>query len=178
MRLTRPIVATSLIATLLLAGCGTGSETADGTSAGGSPTTFTCPTEATQSFSKARFALNVGLAAGAFHQWVWKPYQAGGFKEGADGRTANLVKAGLAAAFAAKQLKDASDNVKNDPQLCAALGEPLARLGTTLEELKGKLASGDLSSIASIETLVASVLGTAQKEGLKIVEKTPESLVG
>lgn len=178
MRLTRPPVAASLAALLLLSGCGTGADSAGGTAAGASPTAFTCPTESTQTFSKARFVLNVGLAAGAFHQWIWKPYQAGGFKQGADGRTANLVKAGLAAAFAAKQLKDASDNVKNDPQLCAALGEPLARLGTTLDELKGKLASGDLSSLASIEALVASVLGAAQSQGLKIVEQTPESLVG
>lgn len=182
MRLTRPIVASSLTAALLLSGCGTGigsgNDSAPGGSAGGSATSFTCPTTGTESFSKARFVLNVGLAAGAFHQWIWKPYQEGGFAQGAEGRTATLVKAGLAAAFAAKQLKDASDNVKNDPELCAAIGEPVAQLGTRLDELKSKLASGDLASIASIEALLVSLIGTAEAEGLKIVEQTPESLVG
>lgn len=174
MRPSRPILASAVAVSLLLAGCG-----ADGGSSGGaaaSATAFTCPTEGTQSFSKARFVLNVGLAAGAFHQFVWKPYQEGGFQDGADGRTANLVKAGLAAAFAAKQVKDATDNVRNDPELCSALGQPLAQLTAVLDDLQGRITRGDLASLASIEALLASVLGKSEAEGLKIVEQIPESL--
>lgn len=172
MRPSRPILASAVAVSLLLAGCG-----ADGGSSGGAAATaFTCPTEGTQSFSKARFVLNVGLAAGAFHQFVWKPYQAGGFQEGADGRTANLVKAGLAAAFAAKQVKDATDNVRNDPELCSALGQPLAQLTGVLDDLQGRITRGDLASLASIEALLASVLGKSEAEGLKIVEQIPTSL--
>lgn len=174
MRHRRPVLASVLAASLLLAGCGTGgSETG---STGSAATTFTCPTESTQSFSKARFVLNVGLAAGAFHQWVWKPYQDGGFQAGADGRTGNLIKAGLAAAFAAKQVKDATENVKNDPELCGVLGQPLAQLTDALDGLKGQITSGNLASLASIEALLASVIGKSETEGLKIVEQVPDSL--
>lgn len=174
MRPTRPVLASTLAAALLLSGCGQGGV-ATGDS-GGSTTAFSCPTKGTQSFSKARFALNVGLAAGAFHQWIWKPYQAGGFKDGADGRTANLVKAGLAAAFATKQVRDATENVKNDPELCSALGQPLAELTGVLDGLQGSITRGDLTSLASIEALIASVLGRSEAEGVKIVEQIPESL--
>lgn len=176
MHLNRPVLASSLAVVVLLAGCGTGGSSGDTGSTGAPATAFTCPTESTQTFSKARFVLNVGVAAGAFHQWIWKPYQDGGFQEGAQGRTANLVKAELAAAFAAKQAKDATDNVKNDPQLCAALGQPLAQLSGALDGLQGRIASGDLASLASIEALVAAVIGKSEIEGLTIVERVPESL--
>lgn len=174
---TRPVLASSVLAaSLLLAGCGSGDQSGSAGQAGGATTAFTCPTEGTQSFSKARFVLNVGLAAGAFHQWIWKPYQAGGFQDGADGRTANLVKAGLAAAFAAKQVKDATDNVRNDPELCSALAQPLAQLTAALDDLKGRITRGDVASLASIEALVAAVIGKSEIEGLTIVEQVPESL--
>jgi hypothetical protein len=174
MRHARPVLASTLTAALLLSGCGQGGGST-GDSSGSAPA-FSCPTQGTQSFSKARFALNVGLAAGAFHQWIWKPYQAGGFEDGADGRTANLVKAGLAAAFAAKQLRDATENVKNDPQLCSALGQPVAQLTAVLEELQGSITRGDVTSLASIEALLASLIGKSEAEGMKIVEQIPESL--
>jgi hypothetical protein len=174
MRPTRPILSSTLAAALLLSSCGEGGVA---TGDQGVPTTaFSCPTKGTESFSKARFVLKVGLAAGAFHQWIWKPYQEGGFKEGADGRTANLVKAGLAAGFAAKQVKDAAENVKNDPELCSALGQPLAQLTGVLDGLQGSITRGDFSSLASAEALISSVLGKSEAEGVKIVEQVPESL--
>ena len=47
-------------------------------------------------FEKTRFVVDVGLAVGALRQWVYKPFRAGAFASGANGRTKAFVKAGLA----------------------------------------------------------------------------------
>ena len=58
-----------------------------------------CPTSNMTSFAKTKFVLHSGLAFGAFHRYIYKPYQAGTFKSGAHGRILILVKAGTAALF-------------------------------------------------------------------------------
>ena len=97
MAVSRTTLALALPLTLsaaLLTGCGSSQNTATSTATTsavvGSSTTnaaSSCPTDNTQAFPKVRFVTNLGLAGGAFHRWVWKPYQAGTFKQGADGRT-------------------------------------------------------------------------------------------
>lgn len=162
---------------MLLAGCGSEEPRTDAEiAASASAAASSCPTDNTQAFPKARFVLNVGLAAGAFHQWIWKPYQAGTFQEGAEGRTAALVKAGLAGAFAAKQVKDATENVKADPTLCKVLAAPLTQLGGILDGLKGQLTAGDASALPKAEGLIAKVVSTSAQQGITITEQKVDSL--
>ncbi|MGC5409957.1 hypothetical protein ACPXCX_40380, partial [Streptomyces sp. DT225] len=84
--LRRPLLAL-LLACVLLAGataCGSDDE-GGGASSSASPT-GTSSAQA-QKWAKTRFVANAGLAAGATYQWIVKPYRAGKFKKGADGRT-------------------------------------------------------------------------------------------
>lgn len=178
------LILAALLSVSLLAGCGAGTSTtaASGTgSAGTSATTEVagttdCPTEGTRTFAKTRFVIDVGLAAGTFHRYIYKPYQEGKFAKGADGRTLAITKAVATAALDAKLLSNARENVKADPTLCKALSAPLDKAAQALNDLKGKVLSGDLTSLASVEAIIASVLGTSRSNGLTITETTDESL--
>lgn len=176
-----------LSVSLLLAGCGGSTKTATSSNtvaagstasapAGGSDQDLTsqCPTDNTQAFPKARFVTNLALGSGAFYQWLYKPYKAGKFEKGASGRTLTIVKGVAAGAFAAKQLKDATNNVKADPTLCKVFINPLTKLSNTLDGLKGKITSGDLGSIAGAGTAMDELLSTAKNKGMNI---TPQENV-
>ena len=94
----RPIVLLALLAVLLPAallasGCGKDTKTVTATNASGQTTTRTVPDV---KFAKTKFVLHTGLAIGAFRRYIYKPWKAGTLKQGADGRTAALVKAAAA----------------------------------------------------------------------------------
>ncbi|MBK7721372.1 MAG: hypothetical protein IPI32_03845 [Austwickia sp.] len=186
MRKTTTVLAVPVLSvSLLLAGCGGSSKTATSTNtvaAGSTATaaadpqdlTSQCPADNTQAFPKARFVTNLALGSGAFYQWLYKPYKAGKFEKGASGRTMTMIKAGLAGAFAAKQLKDATNNVKADPTLCKAFITPLTKLSNTLEGLKGNITSGDFGAIAGAGTAMDQLLSTAKSKGIEV---TPQENV-
>ena len=136
--------------------------------------TSQCPADNTQAFPKARFVTNLALGSGAFYQWLYKPYRAGKFEKGANGRTMTIVKGVAAGAFAAKQLKDATANVKADPTLCKVFITPLTKLSNTLDGLRGKITSGDLGAIAGAGTAMDQLLSTAKSNGLNV---TPQENV-
>ena len=170
-----------LLATL--AGCGSNGK--DATNAGmvgttmasptGSPTgspmasptetSTVCPTQSTTRLAKTRFVVDAGLAFGAFHRWIWKPYQAGSFKSGANGRTKALVKAAAGGAFAINRLNAARKLVNADPTLCKTLKAPLAALwgglaGLTAKLKSGNFAGGDIDSVQkSLEDLRSKAAG-------------------
>ncbi len=178
MRKTTIVLAVPVLSvTVALAGCGGSSRTATeantvaagSTASGNGDLTRQCPTDNTQAFPKTRFVTNLALGSGAFYQWLYKPYRAGKFTKGADGRTMALVKAGLAGAFAAKQFKDATENVKADPTLCKAFITPLTKLSNTMDNLKGQVTSGDLSAIAGAGTAVDGLLNMAKQNGMNVV---------
>ncbi|XVX19349.1 hypothetical protein ACQP1U_13665 [Actinomycetota bacterium] len=191
-RIARVAVAPAMAASLLLAGCGaatTAGETTttsaasatstDGSTAAssGSATTaasVTCPTDNTRAFAKTRFVADLGLTAGTFHRWIYKPYTEGKFEKGAEGRTTAMVKAAATAALDIKLLKNATENVKADPQLCNALAEPMTKLTTKLDEVKGDITKGDLTSIAGAEAIVQEILTGSKKAGLNVTETTQQ----
>ena len=74
-----------------LAGCGT--KTVTQTGANGAVTTRTVPNV---HFAKTKFVLHMGLAFGAFHRYVYKPWKSGSFSSGAKGRVKAILKAGTA----------------------------------------------------------------------------------
>jgi hypothetical protein len=91
-------------------------------------------------FDKTRFLLHMGLAFGAFHHWVYKPYKAHAFSKGASGRTKTIIKAALASLFAAHEVKKAYDIAKgsSSPTL-QKLVAPIAKFNTALSNLGNKL---------------------------------------
>ncbi|MFF2408248.1 hypothetical protein [Streptomyces sp. NPDC058092] len=150
--------------------CGGGEK--NGASSSASPS-VTSSAQA-QKFAKTRFVANAGLAAGATYQWIVKPYRAGTFRKGADGRTFALVKAGLAGGFVYSRLKAAAVNAKGDPLLSKAVApltagiESLKGLGSKLR--KGEAGAGD---IGAFESVINNIKDAGRSAGAEVKDKVP-----
>lgn len=129
-----------------------------------------CPTSNTTSFAKTKFVAHSGLAFGAFHRYLYKPYKAGTFQKGADGRVSAFVKGGVAALFIKREIRLASENVKANPTLCKAIAAPLAKIGDTVQGAFDKAKSGDTSGLEDVNTAIGSVTGKAKSDGVDIKE--------
>ncbi len=92
-------------------------------------------------FAKTKFLFHMGLAFGAFHRYIYKPYQAGAFKSGTPGRLKAGIKAGLAAAFIYHELKLACKDANNS-SLLRPLLTPIAAAVTLFTGLEQKLKGG------------------------------------
>lgn len=153
-----------VLAVLAAAGCGSGAKVTTTTNAQGK-TSLTCSGHVR--FARTKFLLHTGLAFGAFHRYILKPYRAGSFRSGAPGRTKALAKAAAAGVFAYHELKVArTDAVCDGPtlhRLAGSLSNALASLkglgalragtglgaiglaGQALDKLGGDAASGGVS---------------------------------
>ncbi len=83
-------------------------------------------------FAKTKFVVHAGLAFGAFHRYVYKPFKAGVFGRPASHKAA-LAKAALAAVFAYHETKVALKDAQSS--------RVLSKLVSPLTALQGKLAS-------------------------------------
>ncbi|GAA0436469.1 hypothetical protein [Streptomyces luteireticuli] len=170
-RVRRTIIVLPLVCGLLLTGsaCGGGSkkEKAEAT-----------PTSSAekQKFAKTRFVANAGLAAGAAYKWIVKPYRAGSFKKGADGRTGALVKAGLAGAFTYNRLKAATKNAQGDPTLAKALVPVTAGIDS-LKSLGTKLRKGEANDndVNSVDKVIGQVKDAGKSAGAPVTDKEPSA---
>jgi hypothetical protein len=134
------------------------------------PVDATCPATPTTSFAKTKFALHAGLAFGAFHRYLWKPYRAGTFGKGASGRVTAFVKAGLAALFVKREVRLADEDVKADPTLCHAIAAPLASIGNDVQGAVDRVRGGDGSGIDGIDSAISSTESAAGRDGAPITE--------
>lgn len=175
-RARRAVVALFLSGALLAttAACGGDSAQSMTTSADSTPTSSASFEQ--QRLAKTRFVANAGLAAGATYQWIVKPYRAGKFKKGADGRTFALVKAGLAGAFTYNRLKAALNNAKGDPLLSKAVA-PLSAGIESLKTLGTKLRKGEATDadIGSFDSIINQVKGAGKSAGAEVVDKVPSA---
>ncbi|WP_425144862.1 hypothetical protein [Deinococcus sp.] len=116
---------------------------------------------------KTRFVLHLGAAYYAFHHWDLAPFKAGKFSAGAPGRTGNIVKAGLALAFAAHEVsvaKKIADTSKSPilMKLDGALGSLTGRMNTVSNDLKaGKLNPADIQALESDTNSLSSSAAAA-----------------
>ncbi|RFU42910.1 hypothetical protein DZF91_04015 [Actinomadura logoneensis] len=147
-------------------------------SPGGTASPAVCPTESTKKFAKTRFVADAGLAFGAFHRWIYKPWQAGSFKSGAQNRKKTIVKAAAAGAFVVNRLNAGRKLVNADPTLCKTLKQPLDSLWNHLSGLTGKLKSGnvDPNEIGSVGGAVEKFRQEAAQQGANIKDKTPPNV--
>ncbi|WP_445183382.1 hypothetical protein ACTXG6_33460 [Pseudonocardia sp. Cha107L01] len=178
-----------LLPVLVIAGCGKGAQSAttppasasaavDGSvpadpsesAADAAPIDESCPASNTIAFAKTKFLAHTGLAFGAFHRYLYKPFQAGTFKKGASGRITGFIKGGLAALFVKREIRLASEDVKANPTLCKAIAAPLGKIGDTVQAAFDKLKTGDASGITGANSLISSVEGTSAKDGDPITE--------
>ena len=170
----------TLVLALVLGGCGGGGSTESGasspaataTSSGGTTATA-CPTENTRSVAKTRFVADVGGALFLLNRYIVNPYQKGSFTKGADGRTAALIKAGLAAAATAKLVSNARENAKANPTLCKTIAGPLDQLAASLNGVVDGLKSGslDAGAIGGLSGLLGSLKQKAAEAGVPVTEQ-------
>nr|WP_202472262.1 hypothetical protein [Streptomyces sp. SID4921] len=149
----------------------------DGTttaSSSGSPSPTTSAQK--QKYAKTRFVANAGLAAGATYQWIVKPYRAGKFKKGADGRTFTMVKAGLAGTFAYNRLNAAADNAKGDPLLSKAVA-PLTAGIASLKDVATKMGKGEAGAgdVGAFESVINSIKDAGKSAGAEVKNKVPST---
>lgn len=161
-------VATLALPLVGLTACGNDTKVVTGTTSDGQTTTRTVPDV---KFAKAQFVLHTGLAIGAFKKWIYDPYQAGEFKQGAPGRRKALVKAALAGAFTLRELKAARDAALSDDQL-RGVGDKLSSAIGLASGLvpgldKGKLNATQVIALASTFAAVKSLAG---KSGADVKE--------
>lgn len=157
-----------LTATLGAAGCGDKTKTVTGTSAGGQTTTRTVPDVR---LAETKFVLHTGLALGAFRRWIYRPWKAGTFKRGADGRVKALAKGAVAGAFTVKELESARNAALSDDRL-RGLGDSMTKLIGQAQGLLPGLRSGTPSagSIASLASGFEGITGLASQRGVIVRE--------
>ncbi|MEV0256619.1 hypothetical protein AB0H82_20470 [Streptomyces sp. NPDC050732] len=160
----------------LLAGATACGGSGEDTATASAPSTSASASAEKQKFAKTRFVANAGLAAGATYQWIVKPYRAGKFKKGANGRKFALVKAGLAGAFTYNRLKAATKNAKGDPTLSKAVA-PLTSGIDALKDLPSKLRKGEGtdSVVNSFDDIIKDVKGAGSKAGAEVKDKVPSA---
>lgn len=172
--LRRLFVALLLSCTVLVSTTACGNDSGQSASASASPSGTASAQK--QKLAKTRFVANAGLAAGATYQWIIKPYRAGKFKKGADGRTFALVKAGLAGGFAYNRLKAAAENAKGDPLLSKAV----APLTAGIESLKGmgtKLRNGQAGAgdVGAFEDVITNIKDAGKSAGAEVKDQVPSA---
>jgi hypothetical protein len=173
------------ILVLALSACGTRAKAPDE----GAPAVLapkpvaeaTCPATATRRFAKTRFVANAGLAAGAFHRYIYKPFRGGAFKNGAHHHKRAIAKAAIAGVFALDQLRRAKNNVQADPKLCQTLSAPLASLSGKIKGMTDNMRNGhaDPSQLSSTKGALEGFRSKAGSEGAGFQDKNvPPSMVG
>lgn len=120
---------------------------------------------------KARFVFHLGAAYYAFNTWVWKPYRQYKFQVGAPGQKTNIVKAGVALAFAATQVNAAIKMTRNtnDPFL-QRIGSLLPNFSKSVNTLAGDLQRGrfDEQGIQNLNRQTNQLLNAAERQGQPI----------
>ena len=123
-------------------------------SSAASPSGASCASVGTRKIPKTRLLADLALTYGAFHRYLYKPYKAGAFRKGADGRVKAIIKAGLATAVIVKLLSNAKENAAADPTLCKyvpSMDNIKASLSTLAAKIKGGSAtSSDADSTNSL----------------------------
>jgi hypothetical protein len=126
--------------------------------------------------AKTKFVANAALASGAFYQWVYKPFKAGTFKSGAKGRTAALIKGGLAGAFTYNRLKAALNDAKGDPTLSkatTALSSAVDGIKSLPSKIKGGTATD--ADVNQLTGVIAGVKKAGADNGLNIQDQVPSA---
>ena len=166
---TKPVAVLALcacVAALAVSACGSSSSSTN-TGTGMSATT-TATTSVTH--PDVKFVLHAGLAFGAFHRYIYKPFEAGDFSHPLEHKLAT-IKAGVAAAFVYRELKEAIDAAKGSPTL-SKLVAPLTDLTGKVSSLVDEVKSGGLSqsSISAVQNGIGSISSQSSGLGAPITE--------
>ena len=127
-------------------------------------------------FAKTKFVLHAGLAFGAFHRYIYKPFKAGDFTP-VSRHKLTLVKAGAAGLFAYHEIKIALVDAQSSPTL-SKLVSPLTALEAKLRSVGSGLHSGQLSgdAISRVNSAVSSIGSLSSSSGTSIHDLATPSL--
>ena len=129
-------------------------------------------------FDKTRFLAHLGLAYFAFHHWVYNPYKAGQLNRS---HKLNLLKAGLAAFFAYREMKSAYNIAKtSNSKTLQILIAPMSALASRFQALGGRLRSGQASpaDINGLNTQASGFQKLAGSRGFSFHDQPTSSLAG
>ena len=161
---------------LAAAGCGSSSSSSSSSAAaaGSSPATSSTPNVG--HLLTVKFVLHAGLAFGAFHRYLYKPFKAGAFSGGVFKHKLTVVKAGLAALFVYHELKLAVKDAQASPKL-SKLVAPLTALADKIKAIGSSVKSGkpDASSLSSANGDITSVSGLASAAGISVPDQIPSA---
>lgn len=136
------VVCLLVLLVAFIGGCGSSKSSSSSSANGQPPAAQTSGSTAKKThFAKTKFALHAGLAFGAFHRYIYKPFKQGKFSGGLLHHKATLLKGGLAAAFAYHEVKVALADARSSKILSRALS-PLLALQTKLKSLATGLKRG------------------------------------
>jgi hypothetical protein len=161
-----------VLALLSVSACGSKSSTSSGSEAGAgtsSPQT-TVPAKHIR-FAKTKFLLHAGLAFGAFHRYIYKPFKAGAFSHPLQHKLA-VLKAAAAALFVVHEVRKASEDAQSSA-LLRKLFSPLTALGASVAGLTAGLRSGhaDAATLGSANGAIESIEQRASGAGASVRER-------
>ncbi|MBF9071389.1 hypothetical protein I2501_25540 [Streptacidiphilus sp. NEAU-YB345] len=175
---TSLVAVTTAGALLVLPACSSSSKSASSSVNAGQAAAAAAASPSTSAdrvkLAKTKFVLNASLAAGAAYQWIYKPFKAGTFKKGTKGRTAALIKGGLAGAFTYNRLKAALNDAKGDPTLSKAT-DALSGAVDNLKSLPSKIKGGNASDadVNQVNSVVDGFKSAGAANGLNVTNQVP-----
>jgi hypothetical protein len=128
-------------------------------------------------FAKTKFAIDAGLAFGAFHRYIYKPFKSGQLGGGLFHNKKAKLKAALASAFAYNRVKAALRAARGSKILSKALA-PLLALQTKLGSLSKGLKRGDTAQVEAANSNVSSAGSASKAAGQPIQDQPTPSLGG
>ncbi len=135
------------------------SGTQSGSTASGA-TAASCTTVGSKSIPKTRVLADLGITAGAFHRYIYKPIKGGTFT--AASRTQKVLilgKGAVAAGAIAHFLGNAIDNARSDATLCKYVPN-MSQIKDKLSAMGSQLRGGNTSAVDSTN----SSFGTLQHQ--------------
>lgn len=124
---------------------------------------------------KAAFAGHAGLAQGAVHALVWKPFRAGAFKASAKDRATAMASGGRAGALASRELASAIAVVKGCPSAVTLLNA--LQTGVSLSASAGRQLSGGTlnpGTLGGVNSIVGTVSAQAHLLGITVTDQVPD----
>jgi hypothetical protein len=172
-RATAITVALIVTLALALAGCGSSSSSSSSSSSGAASSATTTTNHT--SFAKTKFVLHAGLAFGAFHRWIYKPFRAGDFRHPFSHKL-TIAKAVLAAGFVKHEVRLALHDAQSSPTL-SKLVSPITALDNRMHSLAADVRGGG-AGLSADNGSISSIEKQSSQSGTNIQEQTPASPAG
>ncbi len=114
-----------------------------------SPGMSSCTTVGSKSIPKTRVLADLGITAGAFHRYIYKPIKGGTFTGASKAQKVLILgKGALAAGAIAHFLGNAIDNARSDATLCKYVPN-MSQIKDKLAAMGSQLRGGNTSAVDS-----------------------------